>query len=69
MDLYKIYENNIYEHKPVEGVSDIVRFDNISTNPNEGMEANFTAIAYKADGSFYDLSKNEAFKNVINNQW
>lgn len=69
MDLYKIYENNIYEHKLVEGVSDIVRFDNISTNPNEGMGANFTAIAYKADGSFYDLSKNEAFKNVLNNQW
>ena len=51
-----IYDSQKYEHKPINGVSDIVRFDNIylSYNPTG---SKYTAIAYKIDGTFYDLSE------------
>ena len=52
-----IYNSQKYEHYPIDGVNDILRFDNISLNVKEGAGSRYTAIAYKIDGTYYDLSK------------
>jgi hypothetical protein len=53
-----IYYSQKYEHKPINGVNEIVRFDNISIrSAKQGAESNYTAIAYKIDGTYYDLSE------------
>lgn len=58
MKYQDIYKNRKYEHKKINGVNDIVRFDNIIYNDkNAPFGDSFTAIAYKMDGTYYDLSK------------
>ena len=50
-----IYLNDIYQAHLLEEVSDVVSFENINLNYNPGSRV--TTIAYKADGTFYDLSQ------------
>ncbi len=52
-----IYISQKYEHHPIEGVNDIIRFDNIYLNLKGSTGGKYTAIAYKIDGTYYDLSK------------
>ncbi len=59
MNYSDIYYSNKYEHKPVNGVNDIVRFDNISFSKvvENDYNCGYTIIAYKIDGTYYDLSE------------
>ena len=52
-----IYNSQKYEHKPINGVNEIVRFDNIALSHKQGAGSKYTAIAYKIDGTYYDLSE------------
>lgn len=51
-----IYLSNKYEHKVLEGVNKVIKFENISVN-YEPAGTKKTTLAYKSDGTFYDLSK------------
>ena len=53
-----IYDSKNYEHLSVSSVvKDIVKFDNIALSPKQDAGAKYTAIAYKIDGTYYDLSE------------
>lgn len=53
-----IYFDNKLEHKPVSGVSDIVKFGNHYVRAqNQEVGGKYTTFAYKIDGTFYDLSE------------
>ena len=51
-----IYLRNSYEHKVLKDVSNVVKFENISVNYDPAGTKK-TTLAYKIDGTFYDLSK------------
>jgi len=54
-----IYNSKKYEHYPVSEVNDIVKFDNVTLNYGNSTDWHsiYTIIAYKIDGTYYDLSK------------
>ena len=52
-----VYNSQNYELHKISGVSKIVKLDNIAITPEDGVGAKYTAIAYKIDGTYYDLSK------------
>ncbi len=52
-----IYNFQKFQHKPISEVKDIVKFDNIVLSKNEDTYSKYTTIAYKMDGTYYDLSK------------
>ena len=57
MKFSDIYNSQKYEHKPINGVNEIVKFGNIYIRSEEEVGGQYTTIAYKIDGTYYDLSK------------
>lgn len=53
-----IYNSKKYEHQSISEINDIVKFDNVTLSKDVGEEHTciYTVIAYKIDGSYYDLS-------------
>lgn len=52
-----IIDNQNFEVKSLDGVSDIIRFTNVGYTVANYDFGIVTTLAYKSDGSFYDLSK------------
>lgn len=52
-----IYNSQKFEHHPINSIKDIIKFDNIAINKKDNVGTSYTAIAYKIDGTYYDLSE------------
>ena len=52
-----IYNSKKYESEPIKELNDIIKFDNVTLNSKEDGNSKYTIIAYKIDGTYYDLSE------------